>query len=554
MAHDRKRTKTPQVHQGSVTAMPGNEGAKAPASVPIPALTIVWHPDARRVGERLILYPVPGGGEVSLSRNEPHFSRPGALDGEPLADPFISRRPILLAPSASGGITIAVPEGVRLLCGTTSVEERIDLDPGTLARGVPLTLAGRVVVLLHAMEPSLASTASALGMVGESAGTRSVRAQVEQVAGADCSVLIRGESGTGKELVARAIHDNSPRRMGPFVAVNLATLRKDLAAAELFGVQQRGAYTGAVPREGLFKAARGGTLFLDEVGEAEPELQTMLLRVLEVHEMFPVGAEKPVPVDVRVIAATDADLEAQIEGGRFKTPLLYRLAEYEIHIPPLRERREDVGLLIRHFAAEELAANGEGHVLASTDPYVDPWLPAATAAQLVMFDWPGNIRQLRNVVRRIVLGSRGQTTARIDPAVMSILSLGRKAPSAATSGSRDAEPPTSPRPPSGARPARRKAAEITEEELVAALRANRWDLKAAADELEIPRTSIYDLIARTPGLRTAGEIGAEEIQRAYDECDGDIDRMVEMLQISEGALRRRLKELSLKARKPGKKG
>ncbi len=546
MTHGRDHEKTLQ-RRGEVTATPEGTAVDARPAVKVPALTIIWHPDAKRVGERFILYPLNGGGEVELSRNEPDFGRPGALIGEPLSDPFISRKPIVLTSTPRGGIRISAPqEGTRLVVGATPVDDSIELDAETLARGVPLTLAARVVVLLHVMEPAIGAASSDLGMVGESAGTRSVRTHVERVADVGASVLIRGESGTGKELVARAIHERSPRRMGPFVAVNLATLPRDLAAAQLFGAQ-RGAYTGAAQtREGFFQAARGGTLFLDEIGEAQPELQAMLLRVLEQREMYPVGAERPTPVDVRVIAATDANLEAQIEGGHFKTPLLHRLAEYEIRIPPLRERREDIGLLVRHFAAEELATIGESHRLVAGDPHTEPWLPAAAASLLVTFDWPGNIRQLRNVVRRIVIGSRGQASTRIDPGLEAELRAGRRGLSAPPNGSRVAGPNSARSLAPGVLAARRKPSEVTEAELAAALHARLWDLKAAADDLGIPRPSIYDLIARSPGIRTAGDLSPEEIKRAFHDCDGDLDRMVPALQVSKRALLRRLKELGLK--------
>ena len=549
MDHGREHLKTLRKNTAVTATKEGGPGARHPVEL-VPALTIVWHPDARRVGERFILYPVRLGGLVSMSRNEPDFMRPGALLGEALSDPFLSRKPIQLSGLPGGGIAItAPPEGTRVLCGGVSVDDRIEIDAETVARGVPIILAGRVVLLLHEMEPQVAATPGSLGMVGESAGTRSVRAHVESVADVDVSVLIRGESGTGKELVARAIHERSNRRLGPFVAVNLATLQKELAAAQLFGAQ-KGSYTGAAQtREGFFQAARGGTLFLDEIGEALPELQAMLLRVLEQREMYPVGAERPVSVDVRLIAATDADLEAQIEDGRFKTPLLHRLQEYEIRIPPLRERREDIGLLIRHFATEELASIGESHRLNITDPHTEPWLPAAAAALLVMFDWPGNIRQLRNIVRRIVIGSRGQASTQIEPRLLAELRAPRRS---SISGAQSGPVVSTPAPttlPSGYSSARRKPSDVSEEELVDALRGHQWDLKAAADALGIPRPSIYDLIAKSPSIRTAGDLGQEEIERAFQEAAGDLDRMVSVLQVSKRALLRRLKEMGLRPSK-----
>ncbi|WNZ66047.1 sigma-54 factor interaction domain-containing protein [Myxococcus sp. MxC21-1] len=214
-----------------------------------------------------------------------------------------------------------------------------------------------------------------LGIVGHGEGIHRVREDIIRVADLAVPVLIRGETGTGKELVARAIHASGPRRAGPFVSVNLGALAKELVAAELFGAQ-RGAYTGASrDREGYFRAAEGGTLFLDEVGEAPPEVQAALLRVLETGEIYPVGGHTPVPVDVRLVSATDAHLEARIQERTFKAPLLHRLAGFEILVPPLRERREDVGLLFLHFARQELEAMGEGGQLTSADPRAEPGCP-----------------------------------------------------------------------------------------------------------------------------------------------------------------------------------
>jgi two-component system, NtrC family, nitrogen regulation response regulator GlnG len=340
-------------------------------------------------------------------------------------------------------------------------------------------------------------------------------------------VLIRGETGSGKELIAQAIHRCSPRRQQAFVSVNLGAIPKELAAAELFGAR-KGAFTGSVrDQKGFFLAADGGTLFLDEVGEAPPEVQVLLLRVLETGELYPVGAHAPVKVDVRLIAATDARLEEQIQQGRFKAPLLHRLAGYDIRVPPLRERREDIGLLFHHFARQELEALGEVHRLEPKDPYAEPWLPSGLASRLVRYGWPGNIRQLRNVTRQLVIGSRGQPQLRLDA------QFEQELPDAA---------PTPPPPPEVKR---RKPSDISKAELLAALRESDWDLKPAADRLGIPRPSIYDLIERHPNIRTVGKLSAEEITRCHEECQGDVDAMARRLEVSKKALLRRVKELGL---------
>ena len=503
---------------------------------PALALTIVSHPFAARAGERLLLDALALGKEVALSRNGPDFTKPGQAFGAPLVDPFVSRRPLRFSPGRQGGVCLAVdPGGTPVVAGAPVVSE-IEFGPEELAHGVPLELAGRVVLLLHLAEREATAAGQTLGMLGESAGIRQVRRAIERVADLRVPVLVRGETGTGKELVARALHDAGPRRGGPFVSVNLAALPRELAAAELFGAT-KGAYTGSThEREGLFRAAHGGTLFLDEVGEAPLEVQAMLLRVLETGEVQPLGAKAPASVDVRLAAATDADLEGQIGAGRFKAPLLHRLAGYEIRLPALRERREDIGPLFYHFAREELAATGEAHLLAPANPYEVPWLPAALAARLVLYAWPGNVRQLRNWARQLVIGCRGLRQLRLEPRFAAELDaagggVAARAPSEGAVGA-----------------ARRKAADVTEAELVAALRACDWDLKAAADRLGVSRPSMYNLIERSPNVRTAGGLDAGEIERCFRECGGDVEAAARKLEVSRWALARRLKELGLARR------
>ncbi|MCY1020136.1 sigma 54-interacting transcriptional regulator [Pyxidicoccus sp. MSG2] len=507
----------------------------------VPALTIVSHPVPRRAGERLLLDALASGGEVLLSRNAPDFLPPGKALGLPLAAPFLSRKPLRLTPGRDGGVRLHVePDGTPVSVGRP-VEGVLELGPEALAAGVPLELADRIVLLLHLEEVEVEAAPESLGMVGGSAALRRVRRHIAQVADLDVPVLIRGETGTGKELVAQAIHQQSQRRAGHFVSVNLGAIPRELAAAELFGAQ-RGAYTGATrDREGYFRAAHGGTLFLDEVGEAPPEVQVMLLRVLETGEVFPVGASAPVATDVRLIAATDAHLEAQIDEGRFKAPLLHRLAGYEVCLPPLRERREDLGALFLHFAREELRALGGAHRLDAEDARAEPWLPVPLAVRLLRFGWPGNVRQLRNVTRQLVIGSRGLPYLRAEPRLLRELDSGATPPPALTV-LEDSAPVT---PPPEKAPSRRKPADISEPELLAALRENAWDFQAAADQLGIPRPSVYDLVDRSPNIRTAGDLSPEEILRCHRECQGDLDAMARRLEVSRRALSRRLKELGL---------
>lgn len=510
---------------------PGEPGERL-----VPALTVVSHPMPHRVGERVLLEALAVGREVALSRNVPDFLAPGAVLGAPLADPFLSRKPLVLAPGPEGRIRLEPGPGRRIAVGGEPLQGAWELSPEEVAAGVPLELAGRVVVLLHLAEPGPLGAVDALGMVGTSTGLQRVRRYLLQVADLDVPVLIRGETGSGKELIARALHQHGPRRERPFVSVNLGAIPRELAAAELFGAR-KGAFTGAVrDQQGFFQAAQGGTLFLDEVGEAPPEVQVMLLRVLEAGELYPVGERSPVAVDVRLVAATDAHLEEQIRLGNFKAPLLHRLSGFALRVPPLRERREDIGLLFHHFAREALESLGEAWRLTPEQPKAEPWLPASLASRLVRHPWPGNIRQLRNVTRQLVITNRGQPSLRLDEQLQQELA------------SIEAPPPGSPAPapPASTQGApRRKPSEVSEPELLAALREADWDLQAAADRLGIHRTSVYDLIERSPNLRTAGELGMEELTRCFQECQGDLDAMARRLEVSRRALGRRVKELGL---------
>jgi two-component system nitrogen regulation response regulator GlnG len=234
-------------------------------------------------------------------------------------------------------------------------------------------------------------------IIGQAPAMQEVFRAIDRLAHSHITVLIDGESGTGKELAARALHRHSPRADKPFIALNMAAIPHHLAESELFG-HERGAFTGArTRRPGLFEQADGGTLFLDEIGDMPADLQTRLLRVLANGEFFPVGAHTPVQVDVRIIAASHQNLDALVALGRFREDLYHRLNVIRVHLPPLRKRRQDIPLLLRHFlgkASQELKT--ETKVLL---PNVE--------AYLCRLDWPGNVRQLENVCRWITVMAAG---------------------------------------------------------------------------------------------------------------------------------------------------
>jgi formate hydrogenlyase transcriptional activator len=230
-------------------------------------------------------------------------------------------------------------------------------------------------------------------IVGTSAALQPVLARVAKVARTDSTVLITGETGTGKELVARAIHRRSPRASRAFVSVNCAAVPRDLIASELFG-HERGAFTGATQRRlGRFELAHGGTIFLDEVGELPMEMQIALLRVLQEREFDRVGGTAPVRVDVRVVAATNRDLPAAIESGTFRSDLFYRLHVFPIAMPALRERPDDIPLLVQYFI--DRYARKAGKTIRRVNK--------RTLNQLSSYPWPGNVRELQNVIERSVI-------------------------------------------------------------------------------------------------------------------------------------------------------
>jgi len=230
-------------------------------------------------------------------------------------------------------------------------------------------------------------------IVGASPGLTAVLSRVSKVAGSDSTVLITGETGTGKELVARAIHRRSGRSSGAFVAVNCAAVPRDLMISDLFG-HERGAFTGAIQRRlGRFELADGGTLFLDEVGELSPEIQVALLRVLQEREFERVGGSQPIRVDVRVIAATHRDLSVEIERGVFREDLFYRLNVFPLEVPPLRERREDIPLLVNYFL--DRYARKAGKSIHRVNK--------RALQHLQSYPWPGNVRELQNVIERSVI-------------------------------------------------------------------------------------------------------------------------------------------------------
>ena len=268
------------------------------------------------------------------------------------------------------------------------------------AAGVLDELRPRLEALLREPEPGAAAAAGSIpmryGMVGASPAMNQVFALLDKVVASQVAVLIQGETGTGKELVAKALHEHGPRKSKPFLAENCAAVPADLLESELFG-HKKGSFTGAIAdRPGHFAAANGGTVFLDEIGDMPIAMQAKLLRVLQEGEVRPVGSNKVIHVDVRIVAATNKDLKAMCRAGTFREDLYFRLAVVTVQLPPLRERKGDVAHLVRFLLASIGKEMGR-----------EPRITPEALAALERWRWPGNVRELENEIRRAVALSPG---------------------------------------------------------------------------------------------------------------------------------------------------
>jgi transcriptional regulator with PAS, ATPase and Fis domain len=321
------------------------------------------------------------------------------------------------------------------------------------------------VTELKKMRAILTAETIHYGIVGRAPAMRDIGIQIAQVAPLDIPVMISGETGTGKDLVANAIHKISPRESGPFVAVNCGALTESLLSSQLFG-HKRGAFTGATDdQQGLFEAGSGGTVFLDEIGDMPMDLQVNLLRVLDNKEVVRLGETKPRSVDFRLVSASNRDLEQLIREGRFREDLFYRIRGLDIRMPPLRKRREDIPLLLEHFASIDALMN-------HTEP---PRFTNNAIAVLMRYPWPGNVRQLRSVVSFAVLHS-GRSTIRLADLPPEI--------SAEQMANTEPQPPSSP-------VTLKPAHADPKQEILWALEQAQGNRSQAAKLLEISRATFY---------------------------------------------------------------
>jgi DNA-binding NtrC family response regulator len=362
----------------------------------------------------------------------------------------------------------AVNQGAHHYFVKTTKNDEIKL---VIRRALELRrLRGENRYLRHELRQTLTSRS----IIGQSPKLQEVFQTVHKVAKSDSTVLLCGESGTGKELFAREIHSASRRADGPFVSINCGALPETLLESELFG-HVKGSFTGAIrDKEGLFIVARGGSFLLDEVGETSLAIQVKLLRILQEREIIPVGGQKPLKVDVRVIAATNADLEEEVEAGSFRADLFYRLNVIPITVPPLRERREDIPLLVDHFL-ETYCALSERPMMKVDD----------TALRVLCeYHWPGNVRELENVIERgVILEDRG---------ILTLESL----PERVREGRRSARPGSSDSLFSPMADRSGTLEDIEREYLVKVLEDTGWQKKKASTILGINSSTLYRKIQR----------------------------------------------------------
>lgn len=366
-------------------------------------------------------------------------------------------------------------------------------------------------------QPLLQEEEHAAGIIGKSEAMQEVFKRIGQVAETDATVLITGESGTGKELVARAIYHHSRRADRPFLAVNCAAIPEPLLESELFG-HERGAFTGAVARRpGKFEAAHEGTLFLDEIGDMSPPLQTKILRVLQNGEFERVGSNTTLRVNVRLIAATNRDLEEMVRLGQFRSDLFYRLNVVRIHLPALRERTEDIPLLVEYLARKHRKESGRERVALFAAEALD---------RLQRHPWPGNIRELENCVRTTLLTLKGDTVLAQD------LALG-------------GTPMESPSPPFPSPPPSPPPPAFTPPPIQAS------EPSVAADALEVGGllsplfNQLVDYRSRYPKLDMFDVVERALVIHALNACDGNQARAARLLGISRSTLRKRIARYAL---------
>jgi two-component system, NtrC family, nitrogen regulation response regulator GlnG len=565
------------------------------ASESLPRLRLLVHSDLNRVGWLSVPGVVPPDGSwLTLGRNEPPFAGAGSAPARPLDDPYVSRDQLRVRWLSDAGQFEVEPAPA-----TRRPISRVDLSTGAKAAASPITgptllAAGTGVAIGDRVLLGLdvggfhAPLADRLGLVGEHEALWALRDEIRSVAQFGRSALVVGPTGAGKELVARALHAQSPRAAGPFVAVNCGALPETLVESVLFG-HRKGAFTGATADEkGLFRAAEGGTLFLDELGELPLALQPKLLRVLQDGVVVPVGAHEGVRVDVRVVCATHRDLEAHVRAHKLREDLYHRLSAHVLRVPSLVERRFDIPPLFVHMLGSLRAEHPALAWLWAAAEEWRPALPIGFVVDLMRRPWRGNVRELQNLAER---------TARLN------LHPGTFQPPAHDEGpppvhadageSLDLTPVSAPEVPSsqgapvpadeellrvagdtlgiarktllklltrsvllelaaeaerlglGEAERTRRLRATAAGALVAMLGARDYNQSGVATALGASRTTLIKLMDDL-GLPRAADLGADEISRACVQAGGDLDAAARSLRVSPGSLKKRVTLLNLK--------
>ena len=477
-----------------------------------PVAELLFHYDLRRIGAHVVV-----GQEraTTIGRNTVFG---GVGPDNPVGDPCVSRTQLTVRWSMRHlSFSVEPSPTSRLRVRATSptgTPQRLDaVPPGSL-----LAVGDRMLLHLTCRH----APGDDLGLVGTSEAMWRLRRDIEAAACLALPVLVTGETGTGKELVARALHDQSPRAGGPYRAVNCGALAAELIESELFGFL-RGAFTGADrDQRGLFRAADGGTLFLDEVGELASATQVKLLRVLETGTVRPVGASSEVPISVRVVAATHRDLAERVRSGVFREDLYYRLRAPTIQVPALRERREDVPRLFAHFLAEHLQAiPALGRLFCVPQQYRPP-VPLGFFVDLMRRRWPGNVREVRKYAAAVAVAN-----AREGPFATPEWDDGAPEPSAES-----VLPP----------PRHRRTGRPTEPALSAVLAAHDYVQSRAAKALGISRNTLEEWMCHH-GIRRPSDLEPTAIDAALEAHGQDVEAAARALRVSRRGLKLRLKEL-----------
>ncbi len=494
--------------------------------------TVAFHPRRELIGARAEFALRRAGNALTLGRDAPCFVVHGTDARQTLQDRHVSRRALRIS---GGGLQwqIARPQGSSLLCvDGRDIPASTTVETPRLRAGVRLMLAHSVVLLLR-LEPEVADEGciDALeGMLGTSRYMRALASQVGRAAAIDSDVLLLGPTGTGKDLLARSIHAQSRRADAPMIAVNVAAIPAELAAASLFGAA-RGAFTGATDRRlGYFEQASGGTLFLDEIGDAPAILQPQLLRALEQREIQVVGGDIR-PFDARIISATDTLIDEH--GADFRAALRHRLGAVEIRLLPLCEHPEDIGVLASHYLALALQeTRGEDLWCLLADSALAVARCASLFDALLGYHWPGNVRELVNTLRQVAI-SAGHDL-QMPAGLVDRLSVPAAGDADETAGR-----------PVGAkhRAPSRPLDEISEADFAAAWEAGSYEVARVARRLGVSRPAIYRYLREFPEFRLASDLTLDEIRHALAEADGDSRRAAANLRVSFTGLRSRLKDV-----------